>query len=125
MAIPRNRGLVAVAVAMAIPRNRGFVNRPIRVAVDPSTILSRPRKVCSALTGLVARPFSCKAAFTMRFFPQQTGIVLGTAPDSQDFVFKHTTSACRAFPHISHFCVGLSLTNVEPQHKARFLAESP
>ena len=71
--------------------------------------------------------FSCKAAFTMRFFFHsiRTGIVLGTAPDSQDFVFKHTTSACRAFPHRSHFCVGLSLTNVEPQHKARFLAESP
>ena len=33
--------------------------------------------------------FSCKTAFTMRFFQQHThGIVLGTAPDSQDFVFQ-------------------------------------
>ena len=65
--------------------------------------------------------FSCKAAFTMRFFFHsiRTGIVLGTAPDSQDFVFKHTTSACRAFPHRSHFAWACLLEAPEAHGVAR------
>ena len=56
--------------------------------------------------------FSCKAAFTTRFFFHS--MRTGDRPGHCTRFTRHTTSACRAFPQDSHFCVGLSLI-VEPQ----------
>ena len=66
--------------------------------------------------------FSCKAAFTMRFLSQHAHAD-GPRPHQIRKIsfFKHTTLLVAPYRTDHTFGGGLSLTNVEPQHKARFL----